>query len=151
MIKHLFIDLDDTIFDFHKAERIAITATLSELGIEPTESTLSRYSEINRSQWELLERGLLVREQVLVRRFELLFAELGVRDRSLEARKLYESKLSEGHFFVDGALELLDSLFGKYRLYLASNGTKAVQSFTPLIVRKASECPMLKPPLGPRP
>lgn len=127
MIKHLFIDLDDTIFDFHKAERIAISATLSELGVEPTELTLSRYSEINQSQWELLERGLLEREQVLVRRFELLFSELGVLDRSLEARMLYESKLSEGHFFVEGAPELLDALYGKYHLYLASNGTKAVQ------------------------
>lgn len=127
MIRHVFLDLDDTIFDFHKAERIAISSTLSELGIEPTDRILTRYSEINKSQWELLERGELDRERVLVRRFELLFRELGVEDRSLEARRSYEYKLGIGHYFIDGAEALLDALYGKYRLYLASNGTKAVQ------------------------
>ena len=127
MIKHVFLDLDDTIFDFHKAERIAIAGTLSMLGVEPTDATLKRYSEINRSQWELLERGELTRERVLVRRFELLFKELGIEDRSVEARRNYESRLAIGHYFMEGAEELLDALYGKYRLYLASNGTKAVQ------------------------
>ena len=37
MIEFLFLDLDDTILDFHKAERIAINKTLGEFGLEPTE------------------------------------------------------------------------------------------------------------------
>ena len=37
MIEFLFLDLDDTILDFHKAERIALSGTIRSFGIEPTE------------------------------------------------------------------------------------------------------------------
>ena len=47
-IKHLLLDLDDTILDFHKAERIALSRTFSEFGIEPTAEILASYSRINR-------------------------------------------------------------------------------------------------------
>ena len=35
MIKFVFLDLDDTILDFHKAERIALSKTLRAFGAEP--------------------------------------------------------------------------------------------------------------------
>jgi 2-haloacid dehalogenase len=37
MFEYLFLDLDDTILDFHKAERIAIAKTIRQFGLEPTE------------------------------------------------------------------------------------------------------------------
>ena len=43
MIEFLFLDLDDTILDFHKAERIAISKTIREFGVEPTEEILALY------------------------------------------------------------------------------------------------------------
>ena len=52
MIEFLFLDLDDTILDFHKAERIAISKTIREFGVEPTEEVLSRYHVINKWHWE---------------------------------------------------------------------------------------------------
>ena len=74
----VLLDLDDTILDFHKAEANAVSKTLLQLGIEPRESTVQRYSQINAGRWELLEQGLITREEVLTSRFEMLFAELGV-------------------------------------------------------------------------
>ena len=127
MIKNVLLDLDDPIFDFHLAEKKALSKTLTELGVEPTEATVSRYSEINASLWRKLERGEMEREEVLVNRFKLLFDELGLKRDALAARKSYEKNLSVGHYFVNGAPELLEELFGKYKLFLASNGTAAVQ------------------------
>ncbi len=127
MIKNVLLDLDDTIFDFHKAERIALSKTLAEMGVEPTEAVTSRYSEINASLWRKLELGEMAREQILVLRFKMLFDEIGVSCDALAARMSYEKNLSVGHYFIDGAQELLEALFGKYKLYLASNGTAAVQ------------------------
>ena len=127
MIKNVLLDLDDTVFDFHKAEKIALSKTLTSLGVEPTTELCARYSEINASLWRKLERGEMEREEVLVSRFGLLFQEIGASCDAREARARYEKNLSVGHYFVAGAEELLDSLFGKYRLYLASNGTAAVQ------------------------
>lgn len=127
MIKNVLLDLDDTVFDFHLAEKKALTKTLDFLGVEPTEAITSRYSEINASLWRKLELGELSREEVLVSRFKLLFDEIGASCDALEARKSYEKNLSLGHYFIDGAPELLEALFGKYKLFLASNGTAAVQ------------------------
>ncbi len=127
MIEFLFLDLDDTILDFHKAERIALSKTIRDFGIEPTEAVLSRYHVINKWHWEQLEQGKLTRPEVLENRFGMLFAELGVAvDKTLCART-YEQNLSIGHYFLPGAEEAVDALSKKYRLFLASNGTASVQ------------------------
>ena len=65
MIELLFLDLDDTILDFHKAERIALSKTLKAFGIEPTEHVLGRYHVLNKACWERLEKGELTREELL--------------------------------------------------------------------------------------
>jgi 2-haloacid dehalogenase len=127
MVSTVLLDLDDTILDFHASERVAISQTLGEMGIEPTEGTLARYSEINAAQWRLLERGEMTRDQILTRRFQLLFDELGVGCDARQARTLYEGHLSEGHVFIPGAEQLLEELSPRYALYLVSNGTATVQ------------------------
>ena len=79
MIKTIFFDLDDTLLDFTAGEACALSKALRQFGIRPTPSILERYHVINLSQWELLEEGKLTRDQVLTRRCDVLFAELGVR------------------------------------------------------------------------
>ncbi|MGX8692906.1 MAG: YjjG family noncanonical pyrimidine nucleotidase [Clostridia bacterium] len=123
----VFLDLDNTILDFSKAERIALTQTLSERGVTVTEEVLLRYRDINISCWEQLENGLMTRDEVLRRRFELLFEELGLSFDGQEATTRYEGLLHFGHWFVPGAEELLRKLAPDYDLYLASNGVASVQ------------------------
>ena len=127
MMEFLFLDLDDTILDFHKAERLAISRTFRSFGLEPTEQVLERYRVINRQHWERLERGELTRDQVLTGRFQMLFEELGIPAQPQAVAKGYEHNLGLGHYFLPGAKEALDTLRGKYRLFLASNGTASVQ------------------------
>lgn len=127
MIDTVFLDLDNTIFDFSKAEKIALKKTLETLGVDTSEKTLARYSVLNTAQWKLLEKGEITRQEVKVRRYRLLFEELGTDASAEEAAALYESLLGIGHYFMEGAEELLNELKGKYRLYLATNGTASVQ------------------------
>ena len=127
MMEFLFLDLDDTILDFHKAERLAISRTFRSFGLEPTDQVLERYHVINRQHWERLERGELTRDQVLTGRFQMLFEELGIPAQPQAVAKGYEHNLGLGHYFLPGAKEALDTLRGKYRLFLASNGTASVQ------------------------
>ena len=127
MYEFLFLDLDDTILDFHKAERIAISKTITEFGVEPTEEILNLYHHINKAHWEMLERGELTREQVLVNRFGVLFERLGVSVDAPKCAKTYEKNLSMGHWFLPGAEEAVEYLSKRYRLFLASNGTAVVQ------------------------
>ena len=127
MIEFLFLDLDDTILDFHKAERIAIAKTIRDFGVEPTEEVLGRYHVINKWHWEQLELGNLTRAEVLENRFKVLFQELGVEVDATACARAYEKNLSIGHYFLPGAEEAVDALSKKYRLFLASNGTASVQ------------------------
>jgi len=127
MIEFLFLDLDDTILDFKKAERIAIGKTIRDFGVEPTKEVLARYHVINTWHWEQMEQGKMERPQVLEGRFEMLFSELGVAEDKTLCARTYEKNLSIGHYFLPGAEEAVASLSKKYRLFLASNGTASVQ------------------------
>ena len=127
MIEFLFLDLDDTILDFHKAERIALSKTLRDFSLEPTEEVLARYHAINAQHWHRLERREIDRQEVLVGRFRVLFEELGMEIDAGAVMKAYEHNLSMGHYFLPGALDAVQRLHGKYRLFLASNGTAVVQ------------------------
>ena len=127
MIEFLFLDLDDTILDFRKAERVAVSKTFASLGIAPTDAVVERYHIINDLHWKMLERGELTREQVLVRRFGTLFDELGLDTDPAECARRYSSNLAVGHYFLPLAEEAVAQLSKQYRLFLASNGTASVQ------------------------
>ena len=127
MIKFVFLDLDETLLDFHRAEAVGLEKTLSDFEVACDEAVKSRFSAINLAQWKRLERGELTRAEVKLRRFELLLEELGVVRDAEAIRVRYEEYLSTGHYFLPGAEALLDALLGKYKLYIASNGTTTVQ------------------------
>ena len=128
MIEFLFLDLDDTILDFQKAERIALAKTLQSFGLEPEQEVLARYHQINKGYWERLERKEVTREALLVDRFGDLFAEYGIAVEPVQCARTYEGNLGIGHYFLPGAREAVESLSRKYKLYLASNGTSHVQA-----------------------
>ena len=127
MIEILFLDLDDTILDFHRAERIALAKTFRAFGADPTETVLNRYHVINKEHWERLERREITREQTLLGRFQALFQEMGIPVDPEAVAREYEKNLAIGHYFLPGAEEAVASLSKKYELYLASNGTASVQ------------------------
>ena len=127
MIKTVLFDLDDTIFDFKLSESTALSKTLIELGVEPNDYIISQYSKYNISQWKRLELGEISRQEVKVNRYKLLFDELGIDVSPELATEIYEEKLATGHYFIDGAVEMIESIYNDYDLYLVSNGAKRVQ------------------------
>ena len=127
MIKHVFLDLDDTILDFHKAESAALEKTLRHFSIPVTEENKALYSRINKGCWEALERAEITRSELRLLRFARFFDEIGAKNAEL-APAVYENFLSQGHYFLPGAEDMLESLFGKFKLYLATNGIAAVQA-----------------------
>ena len=127
MFEFLFIDLDETVLDFHAEERVALCKTFLELGLEPTDEVLARYSQINREYWDRLERQEITREQVLVGRYYQLLSEYGIDRDAVQCARTYERNLSLSHCFLPGAEDALKTLSKKYKLYLASNGTEYVQ------------------------
>ena len=127
MIEFVFLDLDDTILDFKKAESVAIHKTLLNAGVDPTDENKALYSRINKAHWEMLERGEIDRDQVKVLRFARLFEALGIDGDAEATSQEYVRLLGIGHWFLPGAEAAVEALSKKYRLFLASNGNASVQ------------------------
>lgn len=127
MIKTLFLDLDETIFDFKRAQVEALKRAFYQFSIEPTEELLERYDRINKYVWQLLEEQKATREEILVMRFRMLLEEFQIALEPQTIQDLYETELGVGHYYLPGAKAFLDRVKGRYRLYLVSNGTALVQ------------------------
>ena len=127
--EYIFIDLDDTILDFRKTEYYALGKTLTLYGLEPTEEVRARYSVINRQLWDQLGRQEVTRPFVLLERFRKLLEEYHIQADPEACARCYEHHIATGqHFFMPGAKEALEALSKKYKLYLATNGTVAMQN-----------------------
>lgn len=127
MIDTLLFDLDNTLLDFDKAEANAITRALGDVGISVTNEMRDCYHKINLAQWKLLEQGKMTREEVKMRRFKLLFQEFDIKASLQEVAKHYQDYLGQGHYFIEGAEEVLQELSKRFRIYLVTNGTLSVQ------------------------
>lgn len=123
----ILLDADQTLFDFHLAERGAFLSAMGRLGL-PGEELLPRYVEINEGLWRALERGEITQETLKIERFRLLFAELGVSHDPAACSRVYLNALGDGCYLLPGAQALCEALAAAgRRLYIATNGIGAVQ------------------------
>ena len=127
MIRFVFLDLDDTIFDFAKTETVALERTFAQLGLPRDTAFLSSYQTINQAQWARFHRGEISKEQLMCGRFALLFAQYGLSASAEQTQRLYRQNLSRESFLLPGVKDALTYLKSRYPLYLASNGTADTQ------------------------
>lgn len=123
----LLLDLDDTIYDFHRSEAHALTQTLQSIGVPATPANMQLYSRINDALWKALERGEVTREVLRLERFHQFFDALGIEGNSEAAAHHYETQLAQTAIFIEGAESLLQELHRCYRLALVTNGITQIQ------------------------
>lgn len=123
----LLFDNDDTIMDFGDAERQGIKRTFEQNGLPYDEEILNHYSSINLSFWKRFERGEIEKSAIYEGRFIHFSKETGLMFDTKKIAQDYIINLSYGHKCVDGAKELLKNLYGKYSLYIVTNGEKKTQ------------------------
>ena len=129
MYTSLFLDLDNTLLDFNKAEAHAIRQVLDAHGLPSDESAVKTYSSINKSFWESFERGEIPKNAIFTGRFKRLLEVFGREGDPSALSAEYCNALAAGYFTVEGAFEILDYLRQKgYRLYAATNGLSATQN-----------------------
>ena len=124
--KGIFIDADDTLFDFHAGERVAAGRMLEFLKIKEPDA-LEVYSEINAALWRDLEKGLTNQAQLKVKRFELLMERYGVSGDPEAVAEFYVEALSEQAMLLPGALEAMERIAEKLPVSIVTNGISRVQ------------------------
>ena len=132
--KHIFFDLDRTLWDFDAAaevafERIYEKYHLKSLGIPSAHEFHEVYHPLNEQLWVLYRADQITKDELNRTRFLKPLEHYGIHDIELA------DHLSEDYVYwsprivrlVPGTMELLDYLKPKYHLHLITNGFQEVQ------------------------
>ena len=124
----LLWDVDGTLMDFKQAEAKALSQSLKEIGVEPTEKLISEYSRINISYWKRLETGELTKDEVLLGRFVEFLGKMNIQAEAEAFLMSFEEHLGHIWFIQDNSLELCKKLRREgLRQYVVTNGWVFVQ------------------------
>jgi YjjG family noncanonical pyrimidine nucleotidase len=123
----LLFDADNTLWDFSAAEASALERTLRNCDIEWSDEVLGQYRIINHQAWSDYEQGYLPKEQLRTIRFSRLLEHYRLDHPAEELSFNYRTYLAASTHMLDGAIDLLQSLKGRYRMGLVTNGLKEVQ------------------------
>lgn len=132
--KNLFIDLDDTVYDFSAAseESFCETYELLQYGrfFDSFEHYLSIYKPHNLELWRIYGEGKITKEELNKRRYSYPLECVGIHDQELADTFCREalSRIPTKGPLMPGAIELLEYLRPKYRMFILSNGFKELQS-----------------------
>ena len=123
----LLCDIDDTLFDFHKGEAIALESTFRAFDIPVNETTLDAYDRANREQWKKLERGETTSEKLRVDRFaEFLHAIGEERDANAMSDVMIDN-LGQQRWPLPYCEELCRRVSEQMPIWLVTNGIARVQ------------------------
>jgi putative hydrolase of the HAD superfamily len=135
MYKHLFFDLDHTLWDFDRnsAESIAElyeTFNLADVGIPSAEAFSHHFITINRKLWADYDKNLIEHSYIRQHRFPLVFQSLGVDESAVHAdlNVEYLRLLPRKPHLLDSAREVLDYLKGRYTMHIITNGFAEIQA-----------------------
>lgn len=131
-IKHIFFDLDHTLWDFDKNSALAYQRIFEKYNIEiPLLDFLAVYVPINLKYWKLYREGQMdtqtLRRGRLMDTFDHFAVDFSRTQIDAIADK-YIEYLPENTFLIKGALALLAYLAPRYSLHIITNGFRAVQA-----------------------
>lgn len=121
------LDADDTIFDFKAAAAEALKKTFKECSLPYSDEAYTIYMEINDVLWKRLERKEITQEELKKLRFTAVLERLGLKFSGEKMSEIYVKNLGECAVFFVGAEEFLSALGAMGRIYIITNGFKAVQ------------------------
>lgn len=136
MIKWVFFDLDDTLFDFAKSSLISLEKLWEEQDIigkkfATPESFIDEYHIHNSRMWELHESGKITSEFLKGERFRLTVAPEREDDEILKISRMLNDRylylLGECNAPVEGARQLLQKFSKEYMIGVLTNGFNEVQ------------------------
>lgn len=123
----ILFDADGTLFDYDQAEACALEQAFQQAGLAYRAGCAEAYRRINARIWQEFEQGKITQALLRTRRFDLLFAELGIQADAAAFSARYLKNLAAGTQLIRGAEALLRSLHGRVGLALVTNGLAEVQ------------------------
>lgn len=132
--RHLFFDLDKTIYDFDKSshqtfQEIYEKYHFRELGIVSLGDFIKKYTRNNLNLWEIYRQGGIEKKVLNVKRFDITLQDYGIADmglaREISAYYIQNSPLKKTLF--PGVTVTLEKLLPDYQMHIITNGFEEVQ------------------------
>ena len=131
-IKHVFFDLDHTLWDFEKNSELTFKKIFKDNGITVNiDVFFAIYKPLNLKYWKLYRNEQVSKEELRYGRLKNSFDAVNyeISDQLIDklAIDFIENLANFNHLF-EGTFELLDYLKDKYTLHIITNGFEEIQS-----------------------
>ena len=126
-IRHIFFDLDRTLWDFDTNSEEALRELYQKLGPKPFNSAdcdnfVKIYQEVNEQHWEKYRHGQIGKDYLRRNRFVETFAQLEITNIPENTWELYLDICPRKSRLINGAHELLKFLSQHFKLHIITNG-----------------------------
>lgn len=130
-IKHIFFDLDHTLWDFEANSKKTYVQIFRDNNLEiDIQSFLEKYIPINHQYWKLYREEKVSKEQLRYGRLKDTFNQMNytIEDGLIDKLAIeYIDNLSNYNQLFEGTTEILHYLKPKYNLHIITNGFKEIQ------------------------
>jgi putative hydrolase of the HAD superfamily len=130
-IKHIFFDLDHTLWDFDKNSRLTFERIFNLHGLPVELNTFIQvYEPINLNYWKLYREERVSKADLRYGRLREAFDTINVKVEDEMINKLsvsYIDYLTTFNHLFEGTREVLNYLFDKYELHIITNGFEEAQ------------------------
>jgi putative hydrolase of the HAD superfamily len=133
-IKHIFFDLDKTLWDFETNSTLTLIELfekhdLASYGIPSLAEMIDIYKKINQKLWAEYAKNSISKETLRTERFKQTFEYFGVYNYDLAFRfgTDYVELSPRKNVLYPNTFETLDYLKEKYELHIITNGFEEVQ------------------------
>lgn len=133
MYKHLFIDLDDTLWDTFNNNKESLKEVYDIYEFDRSyasfEVFFDRWFPYNNHLWDLYRQDKISKQQLVTKRFEHMVEPMGISDPDFiqQLNKEFLQRSSSKSGLLPFALDILHYLQDKYTLHILSNGFREVQ------------------------
>ncbi len=135
MYKHLFFDLDHTLWDFDRnsAESIAEmyeTFQLADVGIASAAEFSTHFVAINKKLWADYDQNLIEHGYIRQQRFRMVYRALGIDEAAVkhDLNAEYLRLLPRKPHLLPSAKDMLDHLKDRYTMHIITNGFAEIQA-----------------------
>lgn len=130
-IKHIFFDLDHTLWDFETNSDIAFKAIFKHHNLQFDFQKFSNYYRIiNQNYWKLYREEKITKDELRYGRLKDAFVKIDheVEDELIDKLAIdYIDALPKNNQLFEGAHEILEHLKPNYKLHIITNGFNEVQ------------------------
>ncbi|MCL9780842.1 pyrimidine 5'-nucleotidase [Vibrio sp. S4M6] len=121
--KWILFDADETLFHFDAFSGLKLM--LSRKGVEFSESDYQDYKALNKPLWDRYQQGTITAHEIKLTRFDAWAKKLNTT--ALELNVSFLQAMADISTMLPGAKELIESLAGKVKLGIITNGFSDLQ------------------------